>query len=75
MIKSAVSSIKSTMSGLVDILMPALSLMVLVEVIFGAGAFGFSVISNVTNLVSSFGENGFVGLLALMIIIGFFKKD
>ena len=75
MIKSAVSSIKNTMSGIVDILMPALSLMVLVEVIFGTGAFGFSVISNVTNLVGSFGENGFVGLIALMIIIGFFKKD
>ena len=75
MIKSAVSSIKNTMSGIVDILMPALSLMVLVEDIFGTGAFGFSVISNGTNLVGSFGENGFVGLLALMIIIGFFKKD
>ena len=75
MIKSAVSSIKSTISGLVDVLMPAMSLMVIVEVIFGTGAFGFSVISNITNLVGQFGENGFVGLLALMIIIGFFKKD
>ena len=75
MIKSAVSSIKSTISGLVDVLMPAMSLKVIVEVIFGTGAFGFSVISNITNLVGQFGENGFVGLLALMIIIGFFKKD
>lgn len=49
---------------------------IVAEIIFGQGAiFGASVVSNVSSIVGSIGgENGFVGLIALLLIVGLLRK-
>ena len=53
-----------------------IALGIVVEIIFGQGALlGTSVVSNVSSIVSSIGgENGFVGLIALLLIVGLLRK-
>ena len=53
-----------------------IALGIIAEIIFGQGAiFGASVVSNVSSIVSSIGgENGFVGLIALLLIVGLLRK-
>ena len=49
---------------------------VIVEIVFGKGAiFGASVIGNLSEIVSDIGgENGFVGLVAILLIMGIFQR-
>ena len=53
-----------------------IALGIVAEIIFGGNAiFGASVVSNITTIVSQIGgENGFVGLIALLLIVGLLKK-
>ena len=53
-----------------------IALGIIAEIIFGQGAiFGASVVSNLSAIVGSIGgENGFVGLIALLIILGLLRK-
>ena len=53
-----------------------IALGIIAEIIFGQGAiFGASVVSNVSAIVGSIGgENGFVGLIALLLIVGLLRK-
>ena len=44
------------------------------EVLFGSGCFGVNVISNLTAIISGFGESGFAGLVALLVLVGLFRK-
>ena len=53
-----------------------IALGIIAEIIFGQGAiFGASVVSYVSSIVASIGgENGFVGLIALLLIVGLLRK-
>ena len=53
-----------------------IALGVIVEIVFGQGAiFGASVVGNPSEIVGSIGgENGFVGLVAILLIIGIFQR-
>jgi len=53
-----------------------IALGVIVEIVFGKGAiFGASVIGNLSEIVSDIGgENGFVGLVAILLIMGIFQR-
>ena len=53
-----------------------IALGIIAEIVFGQGAiFGASVVSNVSSIVGSIGgENGFVGLIALLLIVGLLRK-
>ena len=53
-----------------------IALGIIAEIIFGQGAiFGASVVSNVSSIVASIGgENGVVGLIALLLIVGLLRK-
>lgn len=53
-----------------------IALGIIAEIIFGQGAiFGASVVSNVSSIVASIGgENGFIGLIALLLIVGLLRK-
>lgn len=53
-----------------------IALGIIAEIIFGQSAiFGASVVSNVSSIVGSIGgENGFVGLIALLLIVGLLRK-
>ena len=44
------------------------------EVIFGSGIFGVNVIGNLTSIINKFGESGFAGLVALLVLVGLFRK-
>ena len=45
------------------------------EVIFGTGVFGVNVVGNLTGLINQFGESGFAGLVALLVLVGLFRKS
>ena len=44
------------------------------EIIFGSGIFGVNVIGNLTSIINTFGESGFAGLVALLVLVGLFRK-
>lgn len=62
------------LGGLTTIMLSFVSLSILAEVIFGAGVFGTSVVSNVIALIQSLGDGGFVGVIALIVLIQVFQK-
>ncbi|MBC8388162.1 MAG: hypothetical protein H8E13_08975 [Actinobacteria bacterium] len=74
MIKTVFNTIKDVVGYLVELLTTLLCLGVIVEIVFGAGVFGFTVIDNIVNLIARFGQSGFVGLLALLVIVILFKN-
>ena len=66
--------VKGFLGELSTIMLTFVSLSILAEVIFGAGVFGTSVVTNVMELVKALGDGGFVGLIALVILIQVFQK-
>ena len=73
-LKSAFSSLGDFITGLVELLASLAALGVVSEVIFGQGVWGMNVVGNLTGIVKTFGNNGFAGLLALLILIGLWNK-
>lgn len=63
----------SFISGIVGLLMSLLGLGIVAEILLGAGS-PFTVIDNITGLVAQFSNGGFVGLVALLIVLSFLKK-
>ena len=72
--KEVMNKVTTFLGGLTTILLSFVSLSILAEVIFGAGVFGTSVVTNVMELVKALGDGGFVGLIALVILIQVFQK-
>ena len=60
--------------GLMAIMMAILPVTILWQVLTGTTCFGMDVIANLTDMINMFGTSGFVGLVALVIIISFFVK-
>ena len=54
--------------------MGLLSFGIIAEVLFGETVFGMSVIGNVMELIAMFGENGVVGLIALVVLYNLLDK-
>jgi|TARA_R110001583_G_scaffold2725_26_gene19199 hypothetical protein len=72
--KEVMNKVTTFLGGLTTILLSFVSLSILAEVIFGTGVFGTSVVTNVMELVKALGDGGFVGLIALVILIQVFQK-
>ena len=72
--KEAISMVKVWIDDLVHLLMSFVAVGAMSEVIFGSGVFGVNVIGNITAIIAMFGDKGFVGLLALLILMGLYKK-
>jgi len=72
--KEIMEKVTGFLGGLSTIMLSFVSLSILAEVIFGNGVFGTSVVTNVMGLVKSMGDGGFVGLIALIILIQIFQK-
>ena len=68
------SYFKDFFGGLVGIMMAVLPVAILWQVLTGGLVFEMDVITNLSSLVSMFGESGFVGLVTLVIIMSFFIK-
>ena len=56
------------------LLMGLLSFGILAEVLFGKAVLGMSVIDNVMALITMFGDNGVVGLIALVVLYNLLDK-
>ena len=73
-LKSAFSSIGEFVGGLVELLASLAALGVVSEVIFGQGVWGMNVVGNLVAIIGTFGDNGFAGLLALLVLVGLWNK-
>ena len=72
--KEVMDKITTTLGGLTTILLSFVSISILAEVIFGTNMFGTGVVTNLMVMIASLGEGGFVGLIALIILIQLFQK-
>ena len=71
--KAAFSIVGEWVSGLTNMFAGFVGLGVLVELIMGSPLFGVSIVGNLVALVSQFGNNGFAGLVALLILVGLYN--
>ena len=72
--KEIMATVNEWMTGLTTTLINFIAVGAIVEVLFGTGVFGVSVISNLTAIIDGFGNSGFAGLLALLLLVGIYKK-
>jgi len=61
--------------GLGTVLMAVVPVSILWYVLTGGSVFGIDVVTNLSALITSLGEGGFVGLIVLVLLTGFFVKE
>ena len=70
--------VKKWLGEITEIFLLLIALGVVVEILFGTGdtkvPFFSGVVDNLTGLISSLGQNGLVGLIALAIILYLFQR-
>ncbi len=71
---SVIKYITSFFGGLMSILMAVLPVTILWYVLTGGSVFGMDVVANLTALITSLGNGGFVGLIVLVLLTSFFVK-
>jgi Na+/H+ antiporter NhaC len=72
-VKSIVSSITDGAESLVSVVTSLIVLSIFVGILTGGNVFGADVVVNVTTLIQSFLDGGFAGLLALLVLLSFWK--
>ena len=72
--KEAITMIKGYVDDLTHLLLSFLAIGAIGEVLFGSGMFGINVIGNLTSIIGEFGQSGFAGLVALLVLMGLFRK-
>ena len=72
--KEVISLVKGWVDDIAHLLMSFVAIGAVSEVIFGTGVFGVNVIGNLTSIINTFGESGFAGLVALLVLVGLFRK-
>jgi hypothetical protein len=72
--KEVISLVKGWVDDIAHLLMSFIAIGAVSEVIFGTGVFGVNVIGNLTAIIDKFGESGFAGLVALLVLVGLFRK-
>ncbi len=72
--KEIITMIKGYIDDLAHLMMSFVAIGAISEVVFGAGVFGVNVIGNLTSIINTFGESGFAGLVALLVLVGLFRK-
>ena len=71
---SVIKYVNGFFGGLLSVMMTVLPVTILWTVLTGGTVFGMDVIANLSALVSSLGEGGFVGLVVLVIVMSFFTN-
>ena len=61
-------------SKMTALFMGLLSFGIIAEILFGKACLGMSVIDNVMGLIAMFGNNGVVGLIALVVLYNLLDK-
>ena len=72
--KEVITMVKGYIDDLAHLLISFVAIGAISEVIFGTGVFGVKVIGNLTSIINQFGESGFAGLVALLVLVGLFRK-
>ena len=72
--KELITDVKGWVDEIGHLLISFVAIGAVGEVIFGTGIFGVNVIGNLTSIISRFGESGFAGLVALLVLVGLFRK-
>ena len=72
--KEIITMVKGYVDDLAHLLLSFVAIGTVSEVIFGSGIFGVNVIGNLTSIINTFGESGFAGLVALLVLVGLFRK-
>ena len=73
-VKEIITMVKGYIDDLVHLMISFVTIGAVSEVIFGTGVFGVKVIGNLTSIISTFGQSGFAGLVALLVLVGLFRK-
>ncbi len=66
--------VKGFFKGITDLMFAFLTVGILVQVLFGGPVFGMDVVGNVVTLIESLGNSGFVGLLAVVVLVNLLNK-
>jgi len=72
--KEAIKTVKSWIDEIAEVMLSFEAIGAVSEVLFGSGIFGVKVIGNLTSIINTFGESGFAGLVALLVLVGLFRK-
>ena len=72
-VKSIVSSITENVDSLVSVFTSLIVLSVFAGILTGSSVFGVSVVENIMVLIQAFLDAGFTGLLALLVLLSFWK--
>ena len=71
--KDVITMVKGWVDDVIHLMLSFVAIGAVSEVIFGAGIFGVNVIGNLTSIINKFGQSGFAGLVALLVLVGLFK--
>ena len=71
---NVIKQITGFVGGLGAVLMAVLPVTILWYILTGGSVFGMDVVANLTGLITSLGEGGFVGLVVLVLLTSFFVK-
>jgi|TARA_Y100000004_G_scaffold170571_1_gene205731 hypothetical protein len=69
-----ITIVKGYVDDLAHLMLSLVAIGAISEIIFGSGIFGVNVIGNLTQIINTFGESGFAGLVALLVLVGLFRK-
>jgi len=72
--KEIITLVKGYADDLAQLMLSLVAIGAVSEIIFGSGIFGVNVIGNLTLIINKFGESGFAGLVALLVLVGLFRK-
>ena len=73
--ENVIKYVTGFIGGLGTVLMAVLPVTILWYVLTGGSVFGMDVVANLTALITSLGEGGFVGLVVLVLLTSFFVKE
>ena len=71
---NVIKQITGFVGGLGTVLMAVLPVTILWYILTGGSVFGMDVVANLTALISTLGNGGFVGLVVLVLLSSFFVK-
>ena len=71
---SVMKYITGFFGGLMSIMTAVIPVSILWYVLTGGAIFNMDVVANLTALITSIGQGGFVGLVVLVLIVSFFTK-
>ena len=72
--KEVITMVKGWIDDVAHLMLSFVAMGAVSEVLFGTGIFGVKVIGNLTSIINTFGESGFAGLVALLVLVGLFRK-